>query len=357
MITSLIESKQSSSKTFSMCKKTRHALTAIELLVIIVVIVILLALLIPSIHSARESSRRLLCKNNLKQIGLGISGYIDTTGFFPRGRLHSIDHRYMADPSISCSGPLDRSYLVALLPWLEQDNLYSSLNHQLSIFGAEHATSNRQILNFYICPNDPDAGVLREGRFDYRIPNNISYGRSSFQVWGASYGACQGSLSTYACEDISFGCKIRPARFQRANGCITDVPNVSLSSVTDGFSNTMLVAEKSISVFRVIENEYYGNNALAYCGFWFSGDFPDSIFSCQYKPNSYKSILPSETSRLLLTASSLHPGGLNILLADGSVRFVKETIQSLDFYTEGKFGIWQMLGSRNGGELIDNASY
>jgi prepilin-type processing-associated H-X9-DG protein len=81
----------------------------------------------------------------------------------------------------------------------------------------------------------------------------------------------------------------------------------------------------------------------------------DTVFSAERGPNQFKRSAPDSLTEIGWTASSLHPGGLNILMADGSVRFVKETVNAIS--TNGKYGVWQSLATRNGGEVINAEDY
>lgn len=346
-----------SNRSASMTITRYHGFTLIEMLVAIGIIAILIGLLLPAVQSSRGSARRLICQNNLKQIGLGVTNYISANSLFPRGRQLIQDSRYMLDSSIPCSGPLDKSYLISILPWVEEQNIYNALNHRLSVFSPQQTTVHRQAIKTFFCPDDSEADKIRLGKFDTRFFSGVASDILSSKLYGSSYSACQGSLSTMAYEDINLGCKIRSDRYARANGCITDIPNISLASVTDGLSNTMIIAERSLSVTSGLKEQGSDKSLLDSLGFWFAGNIHDTMFSCTYQPNFFKINKFEDQVMLFSSASSLHPGGLNILLADGSVRFVKESIESLDFYQTGMFGVWQKIASRNGGEVVDSSAY
>lgn len=333
----------------------RNAFTLIELLVTISIIGILVALLLPAVQAARESARRAQCQNHLKQIGLGIANYVDTHRFYPAGRLKTMDVRFMDYPDIWCSGAMDRSYLVAILPFLEQKALFDSMNHGLSVFGPEHSTARTTAVSIYACPSDPKAGIPRTAWLKRRTPNfSLLDDAPSIAVF-SSYAGCMGSLLVPAQPHPNFDCKIDPGDIAMSNGCIGDLPNVTLASVTDGLSHTMIVADKSVTIASGIRENVYPDMSEYYCP-WFIGEIGDTLYTTNYAPNEFKRAKSTDRRAWVASASSLHPGGLNILMGDGSVRFVKETVQSI--VDSGRnWGVWQKLASRNGGETLSAGDY
>ena len=262
--------------------------------------------------------------------------------------------RHMYDSAFACGGPLDRSFFVTLLPQLEQQSVFDALNHRLSIFSVDQATIHSFSVGIFSCPSDSDAGKPKLAQIRRRLPEfSLVYDPESIVV-ASSYGSCQGSIYTAAFDHISLDCRNLPIQISQANGCITDLPNVRLASVVDGISHTMIVAEKAATVLRGITE--YSLDYPKYYGLWFSGDMFDAVFTAEGPPNAYKTSRSEQSSRWGWTASSLHPGGLNILMADGSVRFIKDSIDSGDAGSS-KVGVWQKLATRNGGELIEDGSY
>jgi prepilin-type N-terminal cleavage/methylation domain-containing protein/prepilin-type processing-associated H-X9-DG protein len=344
-----------SKATRSHFENRRNAFTLIELLVTIGIIGILSALLLPAVQSARESARRTQCQNHLKQIGLGIANYIDTHRFFPVGRTKSMDVRYLGYPDIWCSGLSDRSYLVAILPFLEQRALFDSMNHGLSVFGPEHGTARAAAVSVFACPSDPKAGFPRTAWLNMRSPIFSLLDDSPSVAVFSSYAGCMASHHAWAQPDWQFDCKISPINIVLSNGCIGDLPNLTLASVTDGLSHTMIVADKSVTIASGIRNNAYPDMSEFYCP-WVIGEIGDTLYTTNFAPNAFKKARPTDSDAWVFSASSLHPGGVNVLMGDGSVRFVKETIQSIgdDRRTPG---VWQKLASRNGGEAISAGDY
>jgi prepilin-type N-terminal cleavage/methylation domain-containing protein/prepilin-type processing-associated H-X9-DG protein len=344
-----------SKATHSYFGNRRNAFTLIELLVTISIIGILVALLLPAVQSARESARRAQCQNHLKQIGLGIANYVDTHRYFPVGRLKTMDVRYMGYPDIWCSGAADRSYLAAILPHVEQMALFDSMNHRLSVLGPEHGTARATAVSVYACPSDPKAGIPRTAWLKRRAPNFSLLDDSPSIAVFSSYAGCMGSYHLWAQPDWLFDCRIDPDSIANSNGCIGDLPNVTLASVTDGLSHTMIVADKSVTIASGISGNAYPDMSEFYCP-WVIGEIGDTLYATNYAPNEFKRARSTDRKAWVGSASSLHPGGLNILMGDGSVRFVKETIQSI--VDNGRnWGVWQKLASRNGGEAISAGDY
>jgi prepilin-type N-terminal cleavage/methylation domain-containing protein len=327
--------------------------TLIEALVVITLIGILIALVLPAIQSAREAARRARCQNNLKQIGLALHGYHGGHGSLPAGRVSSRDARYLF-PGFPCWGPTDRCFLVAILPYAEQDPLYNAINQNLSIFSWENSTIHVAVIGIYACPSDPDSGHPRAGSLDGPVPAGIGV----TAVTPASYAGVMGSTYADARPDPARGCRINPRAVAESNGCLNDLAPLTFSSITDGLSNTMIVAEKSMTILRGLDDPS-DPRVMDHVGWWFTGEIGPTLLVAALPPNAYKKILPQHSGAWLNSAASLHPGGIHGLLADGSVRFVRETIQSSPWVaSEGAAirgappGVWQALATRNGGESI-----
>ena len=173
-----------SNRSASMTITRYHGFTLIEMLVAIGIIAILIGLLLPAVQSSRGSARRLICQNNLKQIGLGVTNYISANSLFPRGRQLIQDSRYMLDSSIPCSGPLDKSYLISILPWVEEQNIYNALNHRLSVFSPQQTTVHRQAIKTFFCPDDSEADKIRLGKFDTRFFSGVASDILSSKLYG-----------------------------------------------------------------------------------------------------------------------------------------------------------------------------
>ena len=151
----------------------------------------------------------------------------------------------------------------------------------------------------------------------------------------------------------------------KANGIITDVSPVSMAMVTDGPSQTMMVTERALAPLVQLEPEWPDRLCYAQTGWWFSGDWGHTVMSTYFPPNSYKSMSTQAPHGWMWGGSSMHPGGLNLLMGDGSIRFVKDTVASVKFNPNTGIpvdlrqtsSVWQALGTRNGNELISSEAY
>ena len=342
----------------------RAGFTLVEALVVIAIIGLLAALSIPAVQTARELARRSTCANNLRQIGTAVSAYETAVGCLPLGRRLSEDPRY-SEPGILCSPwIIDRGFLVEVLPFVEQTALYNGINASVAILANENSTIFGVSIGIYACPSDPDSGRPRTAYVLQKL--HIGLNDSPSLVSSTSYAGCQGSFRRSALPTLSLGCKVRPQDAKRANGTITDVGPITLASVRNGLSQTMLAAEKAIAILRPLDQYRPDWRLYEQNGWWFSGEWGNSLMTAYYPPNAWKTISRSDPYAWMWSASSLHPGGAQVLMGDGAVRFVKETIQAnrLDPSTGialgGSWlqrGVWQSLATRAGGEIITSDSY
>jgi prepilin-type N-terminal cleavage/methylation domain-containing protein/prepilin-type processing-associated H-X9-DG protein len=272
----------------------RPGFTLIELLVVIAIIGVLVALLLPAVQAAREAARRIQCSNNLKQIGLALHGYHDSYRTFPAGG-------WIAAFGQPQTVNMNVGWSAAILPWIEQKALYDGLNLSLRYNTAENSTAAHVVVTGYLCPSEPRT------TFWNRAPGD------PFDSADADYGGMYGErrLSGPAASNI-------PPR-----GPMIFNQNVSLAEITDGSSSTLTVGEAPEAI-----------NAM-----WASGH---NIFDQSAPINARPA---SEFGEEL---TSQHPGGVNALLADGSVRFFKQTIDR------------RVLGAfctRDGGEIIPSDTF
>jgi prepilin-type N-terminal cleavage/methylation domain-containing protein/prepilin-type processing-associated H-X9-DG protein len=351
--------------------------TLIELLVVIAIIAVLIGLLLPAVQAAREAARRAQCTNNLKQIALAAQTYHDVNGTFPMGAPMN------CDPSFGLWYE-SQSVFVSMLPQLEQQALYNAVNFSRSIWTSPNSTIWSTGLSVLWCPSD--GGISRA--FTYA---NFSPDIPSLTIRFSSYSCCFG---TWRAEPVNYAyqpCGGPPiganAAFQaiqsNGNGIYNYNISYSIAAITDGTSNTLAFGEKANGKFSSVS--VAGPRSIVdkddYC-WWASGDKADTMFTTLFPLNPFNRVtLAADTEAYSDTwvepASSFHPGGANFAFADGSVRFIKDSIQSWPTNPAGgnppgvtsingvysvnptvtRPGVYQALSTRNGGEVISSDSY
>jgi prepilin-type N-terminal cleavage/methylation domain-containing protein/prepilin-type processing-associated H-X9-DG protein len=357
----------------------RRGFTLIELLVVIAIIGVLIALLLPAVQQAREAARRIQCTNNLKQLALAAHNYADTNGCFPPG----IMQRNVDPTTIYGSWNTNHSCFVALLPQFEQQAVYNAINwnHMVSVtsgaFGIQNYTVRGAALNALWCPSDGTISsrqaVTGYGSTAIAGSTNVTY---------TSYGGCAGPYFTYAWPVPPFSTAYAfGAAISSMPGTIGYFSSVTPASITDGTSNTMLFGERAHGLLAASSRNTYH--------LWFYGGITgQTLFTTMYPLNPHRRIkdftsLSSAGSIFVVSASSFHPGGCNFAFADGTVRFVKDSVDSwplspttgspvtatgtaalrqtgnwtYDYNPGTRLGVYQALSTRTGGEVISNDAY
>ena len=339
-------------------KPHRRGFTLIELLVVIAIIAVLIALLLPAVQAAREAARRSQCVNNLKQIGLGTANYESTYGVYPPANLYTQQGNSQFGPSM----------FLQMAPFLEMSPAYSAMNFSYSYACPANSTVGGLSVAILLCPSDPTASTKAQITGDY-------YGLSATLPLSQGYTHYFGNGGPYNANGFKVvgGFGPDPALSQYQLGVIVDQGAITIASVTDGTSNTMMFSENGHGFFSAPNVNYYH--------YWNDGDPGTTVFEARFPPNAqkYYAGLPSYWS--INNAKSFHPGGINVGFCDGSVRFIKDTIDSwaiappaknglptgataeryssvgpgdygFDLSTVSKFGVWQKLSTRRGGEIV-----
>ena len=270
------------------------AFTLIELLVVIAIIGVLIALLLPAVQAAREAARRTQCTGNLKQIGIALHGYHDTSGTFPAGG-------WISDPTQPTTINMNVGWSAVILPWLEQRPVYDGLNLSFPYGNPVNSTGGHAVMTVYLCPSEPRKSLWN------RVSGDL------FDFADGDYGGMYGPRGLASPSDAN-----DPPR-----GPMIFNQNVSLAQILDGASQTLLVGEDPEAI-----------NAL-----WISGH---NIFDQSAPINTRP---PYEYGEEL---TSQHPAGVNGLFADGSVRFLKNSMNVVPLGA---------ICTRASGEVLDASSY
>jgi prepilin-type N-terminal cleavage/methylation domain-containing protein/prepilin-type processing-associated H-X9-DG protein len=337
------------------CRRDPRAFTLIELLVVMSVIAVLVALLLPAVLAAREAARKAQCSNNLKQLALACHNYEVAYGALPIGVPMNFD----ADPAFNSLG-LNQSIFVSLLGQLEQQPLYNAVNFSRWIYASANYTIFGTGLNVLWCPSDPSIQRAVEYVF-YEPPLQAT-------VRFSSYAGCTG---VYNPEPWLYPDWLNPKRIAQMNGLFIVDRSIPMSSITDGTSNTLLLSERAHGLLI--------GDPLNYWHWWADSLAVDTRFWTMFPINPFTKMPDTPESVVggpyTSSASSFHSGGALFAFADGSVRFLKDTIESwkIDpgtgfpfgvseddngFFTQrAKFGVYQALSTRSGEELISAGSY
>ncbi len=330
----------------------RSGFTLIELLVVIAIIAVLIALLLPAVQSAREAARRSQCVNNLKQMALGAHNYHDVWNALPPGENYG---------GISPS--------VAMLPYVEQQQLYAAFNSNINSRWLDSEFDNLTVVgarvSSYLCPSEIYTDRSSDGYNSWA--SNYAWNAGTWwprtKSWDGLFGRTYDDDAT-----------VQP--FQRLT--------ISFASIPDGTSNTLLVAEvangpltpgaartrvsdcyevRGLTRDSTVQQATAAANAInwvtgpipwtggwRYKGYtWVEGSVWRTWFNTIRTPNQTCATMDDQSWWYIMKpASSYHPGVANAALADGSVKAFKETVNQM---------VWMGLSTRAGGEVISSDSY
>ncbi|MDR3638032.1 MAG: DUF1559 domain-containing protein [Isosphaeraceae bacterium] len=342
--------------------RRRRGFTLIELLVVIAIIAVLIALLLPAVQAAREAARRSQCINNLKQLGLAVHNYISQNNVLPA--------QCMYPASANLSSGWSFSWYLAILPQMEQQAIFNSVNFSIQVYAADQTTAGYNQLAVLLCPSE-----------NQKQRPGAPWGTSSYV---GNYGG------PAACTTMYSGTIVPLSDLQGGGGAY--VGPIGIESIRDGTSNTALFSEHLIglagnptvyvgspdakrAVFQgpvaapagsgVAQAQAFvagcksipgttASSSSYLTGYeWFYA-YPLHIILTSYThylpPNNIQCNNSSDQSWLSYigpmggaTATSNHAGGVNACMGDGSVKFFRDSIN---------LATWWAIGTRNGGEVL-----
>jgi prepilin-type N-terminal cleavage/methylation domain-containing protein/prepilin-type processing-associated H-X9-DG protein len=321
--------------------------TLIEALVVIAIIGILIALLLPAVQMAREAARRLQCVNNLKQIGLALHGYHDAIGSFPWGEGPDNWNNWSAH--------------VLLLPHIEQGALFNAFNFANYNWPCQprptgvNTTAQLTTLSLLLCPSDLDRLSVPQGHVNYCTNAGIDQNFAPKSAPSGLFAQAPYCPNTVRFQDITDGLSQTVAVSERVKGIddITSIydPLTPSSSLVN--ANGLQATAPAYYAFCIKTAPTPGvalfgvhQTIGAFGAYWFYGGPTSTRYNHIMPPNTWS--CGSGQTDGAYTASSRHPGTVNVLLADGSTRAVKQTIG---------VPVWWALGTRAGGEVVSANAY
>jgi prepilin-type N-terminal cleavage/methylation domain-containing protein/prepilin-type processing-associated H-X9-DG protein len=344
----------------------RAGFTLIELLVVIAIIAVLIALLLPAVQSAREAARRGQCINNLKQIGIALHNYHTSYETFPLGSTMQLYDNLNNGQDMWPWN--DWSIHAQLLGYLEQNPIYNSINYNYppvasTIGGADANTVLVVRVKTFLCPSDAKAGVNYINSYYGSMGPSIGYttqsqssGLFAMTVGRPIAAITDGTSSTIAFSERIVGDPNYPDQYPGngmdnvSGGALWESINV-LSNLPD-LMTTLQACNAAWQANKTTSSAYQSAGQ-----YWAWGCPGMTLFntvvppaSTQYPWNSCRQGCPQcgTDNSHIINATSKHPGGCNVLKSDGSVSFIKSTIN---------MQTWMQLGSVAGGEVVSSDSY
>jgi prepilin-type N-terminal cleavage/methylation domain-containing protein/prepilin-type processing-associated H-X9-DG protein len=328
-------------RPFPASRTGARGFTLIELLVVIAIIAVLIALLLPAVQSAREAARRSQCINNLKQLGLGLQNYHDVNQSFPIGNMNSNFSNGVAVPR--------RTWAFSMLAFIEQVPAFNRYNFTTDFYQPANTTSILQNISVFDCPSDPNSNMIEEPTTAYprsKASMVINYGNTHYDQDRAN-NPFAGPLNSPGTTTTVY-----------ANAPFSYLKTYGLRDITDGTSNTLVFSEVIIGANQGSNSDHRGDtyNDDTNCFYFNVYTTPNSTVPdwmqggwCVYpwynNPPCINNPSPAESYN---AARSFHPGGVNAGLADGSVRFFKNTVS---------VSTWRALGTIANNEAISGNSF
>ncbi|MDR1269055.1 MAG: DUF1559 domain-containing protein, partial [Planctomycetaceae bacterium] len=360
--------------------------TLVELLVVIAIIGVLIALLLPAVQAARAAAQRMACSNKVKQLDLACHTYYDVYKMFVSASGHTMNP--------AANGNADRwSGLPFLLPFIEQTTLYARYTNETSGNSSDFNSSvtngpRTVIVDAFLCPSDGNSrkklSDIACARTNYRMcagDSPVSWASSTASAGNTTYigiawmRGCFGYRTFYSIDSITDGTSNTAIFSERAVGVTAEgilsvkegaIQAYNPAGLWTGNNQDASVGSRSVCMNTREGSRYknpltgatYTSSYAGYFGWVYTdGHFATSTFHTVIPPNGPACTHRTNRDIGILTPTSNHSGGVNVGLADGSVRFVSDTIDTgtgdaanRDNGSPSVYGVWGALGSRNGGE-------
>ncbi|WP_406696805.1 DUF1559 domain-containing protein [Singulisphaera sp. Ch08] len=320
---------------FRYTPRTRpRGFTLIELLVVIAIIGVLIALLLPAVQSAREAARRSQCVNNLKQIGLAIHNYQSAIGAFPPGYVSNWKRDTSDEGTAEDDLGQGWAWGSMILPQLEQTAVYNAINFNLTMTFQDNVTAQSIRFNSFLCPSD--------------FPKQLVPVRDETNTQTVYTVASGNYVGMYGIGEVGEA----PGR---GTGMFFRNSRLSFADMTDGSSQTIMAGERSFNLSyvtwtgRAIGGWLHKTSSFEGGNDQYAVD-PEESFTMILGPigTEHGPRTPNHQMAHVEDYASRHPGGVNFVFGDGSVKFIKNTITP---------AVYQGLATRGGGEILSADSY